>query len=236
MASSLGYGYHCSVHFGLRILTVDPTDDRFCFALSSVHPGSRTNRTLRLPRFLKLKSVTMCVPGPYWSDLIYEITSWFARSECCEEIAGPACRSGRASSLFTPSLPSTNPATSAVGWKRTRIKFCYSVGKGDVDWRKLESAALGEDFEGYDCSAFGNHGGGAECESGLGGGNGNDHVQVLMEINPGVENRGAGGRQGARFTTGSLWVEVGGGSGVFGEIRRKLGRLDRLGLLQVSCR
>lgn len=114
-------------------------------------PEARTNRTLRLPRFRKLKSVTMCVPGSHWSDLIYEIAEWFARDDY-EEIADPTRQGGRASppTSVTSSLPSSNPATRADRWKdrkRTKVRFVYPVGEGDVDWRKLESAVLGEGVE-----------------------------------------------------------------------------------------
>jgi hypothetical protein len=107
---------------------------------------------LQLPRFRRLKSVTMHVPGPCWSDLIYEIVAWFARDKkLTGEIADPACHASSAS--VAPSLSSTGSATRAgrrEDWKRTMIRFSYPVRKGDVDWRKLESAALGEDLEGQD--------------------------------------------------------------------------------------
>lgn len=210
----------------------------------SMDIGPKTSRTLRLPQFRKLKSVTMCVPGPHWSDLIYEIAAWFARVESCEEIADFTCRDGHASPsslTVTPlsSLPSNNTATRVdcyEGRKRTRVKFFYPVRKGDVDWQKLERAVLGEGIEGqeggYDCSRFGNHGGGIERESASG--NGNDQVQeMLMRISQ-VGAHGAGGSCSARSKASSVWVEVGSGMAV--EVRRELGRLDRLGLLQVNCK
>jgi len=110
------------------------------------------------------------------------------------------------------------------------VRFAYPVGKGDIDWRKLESAVLGEDFNGgldggFDCPIFGNR-----SEGGSGGGN--DADDMVMRINRGKSQ--AGGSCGKR--AGSLWVEVGNGSAVLGEVRRELFRLDQLGLLQVSCR
>lgn len=209
----------------------------------SVNPGAITARTLRLPRFRQLKSVTMCVPGPYWSDLIYEIAAWFARDEWHDEIADPASQDGRASppSFATTSMPSSNAATRAdrrKDRKRTKVRFFYPVGKSDFNWRKLESAVLGEDFEDPDsqgggcaCSRFGNCGGKIERESR--GGNGNDHVEEIMMRISKVRNRGAGGSCCARFMGGSLCVEVESGSVV---PREELGRLDQLELLQVSCR
>lgn len=173
------------------------------------------------------------VPGPRWSDLIYEIAAWFARDEkLAGEIADhPACQDDHASASFsvTSSPPSPSSATRAgrwENWKNTRIRFDYPVRKGEVDWRKLESAVLGEDFEAerldgeYDCAGFGNHGGGA----------GRNDVDELMGI-----NRGKGGCS-RRLSAGSLWVEVGHGSAGLGELKGELARLDQLGLLQVSCR
>lgn len=185
---------------------------------------------LRLPRFRRLKSMIMHVPGPRWSDLIYDIAAWFARDEkLTEEIADPICHDDYASPSLsaTPSLPSTASATQAdrwEDWKRTRIRFAYPVRKGDVDWRKLENAVLGEDLD--DGTGDGDHGGGIEREST--GGSEDDHVdRMLMRI-------GAGGGYSRRSTTGSLLVEVGSGSAALGEVRGELGRLDQLGLLQVS--
>lgn len=94
---------------------------------------------------------------------------------------------------------------------------------------------LGEDIEGLDggcdCSGFGNHGSVArESESG----DGNDHVdEMVTKINK-AGNHVAGGSCSARFMAGSLWIEVGSGSAVLRDLRGVLGRLDRLGLLQVS--
>ena len=177
------------------------------------------------------------VPGPYWSDLIYEIAAWFARDEKSPgEIADPTCQDGRASasSSVTSSLPSPTSATRTgrwANWKKTRIRFTYPVKKGDVNWRKLESAALGEDFErldgGDDCAGFGKHGG---RESG----SGNDVDDMLMGITHGKSR--AGGGSSRQLTAGSLWVEVGSGSAGLGELRGELARLDKLGLLQVSTR
>ncbi|KAF9777428.1 hypothetical protein BJ322DRAFT_574810 [Thelephora terrestris] len=81
-----------------------------------VSPGSRTARTLRLPMFRKLKSVTMCVPGSRWSDLIYEIAAWFARDRSHGEIADPTCQDGRASppSSVTP-FPAIKQPSNASG-------------------------------------------------------------------------------------------------------------------------
>jgi len=177
----------------------------------------------------------MHIPGSRWSDLIYEITAWFARdNKFPGEVADPTCHDESAFPSVTPSLPSSSSTTQANRWeywKQTRIRFNYAVRKGDVDWRRLESAVLGEVHDGEcDCARYGNHGGGNERESG--GGNENDHVDaMLMRINH-IGKRGAGGR----FTAGSLWVEVGNGSSGLGEIRGELGRLGQLGLLQVSCR
>jgi hypothetical protein len=148
--------------------------------------------------------------------------------------------------LLAPSLPSDNSATRAdrrKDRKRTRIRFGYHVTKGDVDWKKLESAVLGEGDEGLeslgggcDCSVYGNHGGvgvvGRESESGYE----NDQVGgMVMKINQ-VGNQVAGGSCSARFMACLLWVEVWSGSAVLRELRGELGRLDRHGLLQVSCR
>jgi len=187
---------------------------------------------LRLPRFRRLKSVTVCVPGSHWTDLIYEIAAWLARDEKLGgEIADPACQGGRASALSgTPSPPSPSSATRAdwpANWKKLGIRFAYPVRKGDVDWRKLASAVLGEDFEGLDgdgdCTGFGNYGEG-----------GNDDRETSTRINH-IENRGADGCSRLP-TAGSFWVEVLDGSAGLGEVRGELGRLDTLGLLQVSCR
>jgi len=188
--------------------------------------------TLRLPRFRRLNSVTVHVPGPRWSDLIYEIAAWFASDRKLPgEIAEPACQEGVASPSPSadPSLPSATRANRWENRKKTRVRFAYPVGKDDIDWRKLESAVLGEGFEGldggFDCPRFGNRG-----EDG--GGGGNDADDMVMRINRG--KRQAAGSCGKR--TGSLWVEVGNGSAALGEVRRELVRLDELGLLQVSCR
>lgn len=192
---------------------------------------------LRLPRFRRLKSVTMHVPGPRWSDLIYDIAAWFARDKKSGEIADPICHDGYASPPVTPSLPSTSSATRAArseDWKRTRIRFSYPVGKGDVDWRKLENAVLGEDLEGvYDCTGHGNHVGGIERESKSGKEGESDDVDESMVM--GISQHEAGGSVRRRFVAGSLWVEVRNGSAALGEVRGELGRLDQLGLLQVSC-
>ena len=203
-------------------------------ALLTVYPEANI---LRLPRFRRLKSVTMHVPGPRWSDLIYEIATWFARDEkLTGKIADPACHDGYASSSSSatpwPSLPSTTSATQAdrwEDWKRMKIRFSYPVRKDDVNWRKLENAVLGEDLDGeYDCTGHGNHEGRIERESK--GGSEGDHVdRMLMRIS----QHGTGGSYSRRFTTGSLWVEVGNGSAAL-EVRGELGRLDQLGLLQVS--
>lgn len=176
------------------------------------------------------------VPGPHWSDLIYEIAAWFARDKKSpREIADPSCQNGRASASLsvTPSLPSRTSTTWAgwwANWKRTRIRFAYPVRKGDVDWRKLESAVLGEDFERldeeYDCAGFGNHGGEREI--------GNDGDEILMGINRGKSMADSGSSR--QLTAGSLWVEVGSGSTGLGEVRGELARLEQLGLLQISCR
>lgn len=202
-----------------------------------LNTGARTARSLRLPRFQKLKSVTMCVPGPSWSDLIYEIAAWFARGGWQDEIADTACQYGRASppSFVTTSMPSSNAATRAnhrEDRKRTKVRFFYPVGKRNFDWGKLESAVLGEDFDsqGGTCSRFGNRGGKVERESR--GGSGNDHIEMMMRINR-VRNRGAGGSRCTRFMGSLLCVEVGSGSVV---PREELGRLDELELLQVSWR
>ena len=192
-------------------------------------------KVLRLPRFRNLKSVIMYVPGPLWSDLIYEIAAWSARDKKLpEEIADIACHDGRASPS-SPSMPSTSPATRAdwwEDWKKTKIRFTYPVGKGDVDWRKLESAVLGEGPDGgYDCTGYGNHGG----EEGPSR-DGNDDVdETMMRINN-VERDGADGGCCPRFVAGSLWIEARGGSAVLGDVRGELRRLDQLGLLQVGCR
>jgi len=188
---------------------------------------------LRLPKFRGLKSVTVRVPGPHWADLIYEIAAWFARDEkFVREIADPACQDGRASALNDgPSLPSRSSATRAE-WqkrKRLRIRFAYPLGEDDIDWERLERAVLGGSVEGLDeggdCTGYGNYGGGA----------GDDDGQTLMRISR-VENRWAGGSRSGRSTVGSLRVEGLSGSVGVEEVREKLGRLDRLGLLQVSCR
>jgi len=191
---------------------------------------------LRLPRFRRLESVTMHVPGPHWSDLIYDIAAWFARDKKPGEIADRICHDGYASPPVTPSLPSTTSATRAgrwEDWKRTRIRFSYPVGKDDVDWRKLENAVLGEDLDGvYDWTGHGNHVGGIERESKGGNeGESDDVDEMLMRIS----QHGAGGSFSRRFAAGSLWVEVRSGSAGLGEVRGELGRLDKLGLLQVSC-
>ena len=169
--------------------------------------------------------MTMHVPGPRWSDLIYKIAEWFARDEKLPgEIADRACQDGRASPSLsvTSSLPSPSSATRA-DWRRTKFRFGYPVKKGDIDWRRLESAVLGEGLEGeYDCARLGNRGG-------ISGGGNDESDEMLMRINP-----GAGGTR--RLAASSLWVEVGNGSAVLGEVRGELGRLDKLGLLQVSCR
>lgn len=191
---------------------------------------------LRLPRFRRLKSVTMHAPGPRWSDLIYDIAAWFARDEkLTGVIADPTCHDGYASRSLsaTPSLPSTASATRADRWgdrKRTRVRFAYPVREGDVDWRKLENAVLGEGRDGgHDFTGYGNHGREIERESR--GGSEGDHVdRMLMSIN----KHRAGGGYSRRSMVGSLWVEVGNGSAPLGEVRGKLGRLDELGLLQVS--
>ena len=182
--------------------------------------------------------MTMSVPGSNWSDLIYEIAAWFARDKPSYEIADPAGHYGRASALSDmPSLPSNNPATDTHRWRdgrKMRIRFTYPVGKDEVDWKKLERAVLGENIDGgldggCDCPIYGNDDGvGRES----GSGNENDHVD---EINQ-VDNHVAGGSCGARSMRGSLWIEIASGSAVLGELRGELGRLDKLGLLQVSCR
>ena len=177
--------------------------------------------------------MTVHVPGPRWSDLIYEIAAWFASDRKLPgEIAEPACQEGLTSPSATPSLPS---ATRAYRWenlKKTRVRFAYPVGKDDIDWRRLERAVLGEDLDGpdggLDCPRFSNHGGQTEG----GGGGGNDGDEMVMRINRGKSK--AGGSCGKR--AGSLWVEVGNGSAALGEVRGELARLDELGLLQVSCR
>lgn len=114
------------------------------FALLTVYPEVSK---LRLPRFEELQSVTMYAPGPRWSDLIYEIAAWFARGEkLAREIADPAYQDGPSFSI-TPPLSSTSSATWAGRWtngKETRVRFTYPVGEGDVDWKKLERAVLGE--------------------------------------------------------------------------------------------
>jgi len=186
---------------------------------------------LRLPRFQKLKSVTIYAPGPRWSGLIYGIAAWFARDEkLTGEIADTACQGGPSFPIIPP-LPSTSSATRADR-RKMKVRFTYPVRKGDVDWRKLESAVLGEDFEGlggvYNCTGYGNHRGRIARE----GGNGVD--EMLMKITH-VGKHGAAGSCSPRFTAGSLWVDVGNGSAVLGEVRGELGRLDQLGLLQVSC-
>ena len=190
------------------------------------------DRTLRLPRFRRLNSVTVHVPGPRWSDLIYDIAAWFAGDRKLPgEIAESACQEDLASPSPSadPSLPSATRASRWENSKKTRVRFAYPVGKGDIDWRKLESAVLGEGFEGldggFDCARFGNRG-----EGGIGGGN--DADDMVMRINRGKSQ--AGGGCGKR--AGSLWVEVGNGSAALGEVRGELVRLDQLGLLQVSCR
>ena len=174
--------------------------------------------------------MTVHVPGPYWADLLYEIAAWFTSDSTSPgEIAELACQEGLASSPSgTPSLPSATPANRRENRKKTRVRFAYPVGKDDIDWRRLESAVLGEDLDeldgGFDCPRFSNHGGG--LEGGSGGGN------DVMRINRGKSK--AGGSFGKR--AGSLWVEVSNGSAVLGEVRGELVRLDELGLLQVSCR
>lgn len=166
--------------------------------------------------------MTMYVPGPCWSDLIYEIAAWFARDKkLTGEIADPTCHGS--SSFVTPSLSSTTPATRPgrwEDWNGTMIRFSYPVRKGDVNWRKLENAVLGEDLEVVDS------GGGDESDYADGG---------VIRTNP-IGKSGADGRCSRRFAPGTLWVEVGSGSAVLGEVRGELGRLDQLGLLQVSCR
>lgn len=200
-------------------------------------------RTLRLPRFRKLKSVIMCVPGPGWSDLIYEIAAWSARDDSREEIADRNRQSASTSpSSVISSLPSSTSATRADGWesrRKTKVRFVYPVREGDVDWVKLQSAVLGEGAEGQEgrcyCAGYGNHASRTGRESG--GGNGNDHVDGMMRINNGV-GYGAGGNCHRRSssTAGSLSVEFKGGSGVLRKVRERLGRLDELGLLQLSSR
>lgn len=208
--------------------------------------------TLRLPTFRKLKLVTINALGPLWSDLVYEIAAWFAKHKSGEEIADTACQDGRASAsssspvLVTPSLPSSTSVTRYDPWKdrkRTRVRFMYPVRKGDVDWKELESAVLGEDVVGAtgqgggsDCSPNGNHGGLGDVGRESDGGRENDQVgEMVMTISQ-AGNQVAGGSCSARFMAGSLWVEVRSGCAVLGELRRELGRLDRLELLQVSCR
>jgi len=202
--------------------------------------GAKAARTLRLPRFRKLELVTMSVPGPHWTDLIYEIAAWFGREEWLKPIADHDSRASPPSPAI-PSLPSSNLVTRVdlrKGRKRTRVRFAYPVRNGDIDWKKMERAVLGEDIEdldgGCDCSVFGKLGRvGRESEK---GGKGNDHVdEMVMTINQ-VGNHVAGGSCSARFTAGSLWVEVASGSAVLGDLRGELGRLDQLGLLQVSLR
>lgn len=174
--------------------------------------------------------MTVHVPGPRWSDLIYEIAAWFVSDgKFPGEIADPACQDGRASPSLSvaPSLPSATRADRCGNWKKTRIRFAYPVRKGDIDWRKLESVVLGECFvdgqDGrHDCSGFGSRGG-TEGEGR------NDAEEMMMRISRGKSR--AGGRGGC-----SLWVEVGNGSAGLGDVRGELVRLDRLGLLQVSCR
>jgi len=177
--------------------------------------------------------VTVHVPGPRWSDLIYEIAAWFASDrKSSGEIAESACQEGPASPppFTTPSLPSATRVNRWENRKRTRVRFAYPVRKDDVDWRKLESAVLGEGLDGgFDCPKFSNHGG--RNEGGSGGGN--DADERVMRINRGKGQ--TGGSRGKRAC--SLWVEVvGNGSAGLGEVRGELVRLDQLGLLQVSCR
>jgi hypothetical protein len=169
--------------------------------------------------------VTVRVPGPRWSDLIYGITAWFARDKkLTGEIADPVRHDGYAS---WSSPPSTTSATRAGRWEDregTRIRFAYPVGNGDVDWRKLENAVLGEDVDGgYDCTGYGIHVDELERESRSGS-------ESLMRIG----KHGVRGGYSPRFTAPSLWIEVGPGSAALGEVRRELRRLDQLGLLQVS--
>lgn len=182
----------------------------------------------------------MYVPGPRWSDLIYEIAAWFAKDDKSlgGEMADPTCHDDSPSFSVTHSLPSNTSATQAnrwEDWKRTRIRFTYPVRKGDVDWGRLENAVLGEDLDGKcDCAGIGNHGCGVERESG--GGDENDQAgAMLMRINH-TGKRGAGSVCSGRSTAGSLWVEVGDGSTELGEVGGDLGRLGQLGLLQVSCK
>ena len=190
-------------------------------ALLIVHPDASM---LQLPRFRRLKSVTVCAPGPCWSDLIYEIVAWFARDKkLTGEIADPACHASPSS--VTSSMSSTTSATRAGRWEGTMVRFSYPVRKGDVDWRKLESAALGEDVEAQGCESI-------ESEDG----DESDHADGrAMRVNP-IGKNVAGGRRSRRFAAEPLWVEVRSGSAVLGEVRGELGRLDQLGLLQVSCK
>lgn len=181
--------------------------------------------------------MTMNVPGPSWSDLIYEIAAWFTKEKLAEEIADLTCHDGRASPSLPviPSMPSTSSVTRGE-WE-TRIRFAYPIRKGDVDWNRLESAVLGEGTEGLDgghhCARYGNNEFGTERESG--DGDGSDHVhEMLMRINE-VGKDGAHGGYSRQPTAGSLWVEAGSGSATLGEVRGELRRLDKLGLLQVSC-
>lgn len=93
--------------------------------------------------------MTMTVLGPYWSDLICEIATWFARDKSCGKIADPASRASPPSSV-TASLPSSDQITRAdlrKNRKRITIEFSDPVRKGDVDWEELESAVSGEDIE-----------------------------------------------------------------------------------------
>lgn len=187
--------------------------------------------------------MTMHIPGPCWSDLIYETAAWFARDETLTEgIADPTYHDdGYASHSPSdiPSLPSPDSATRADrwdDWRKARIRFTYPVRKGDIDWRKLESAVLGEGPDALDGehgqAGYGNHRGGTDRESQ--DGNENDHLDGMV----GIGQRGAGGSRNRQLTAASLWVEVevGTGSAPLGELRGELGRLDQLGLLQVSCR
>lgn len=58
-----------------------------------------------------------------------------------------------------------------------------------------------------------------------------------MKITQGGNQVAGGSCSPPRFIAGgSLWVEVRSGSAVLGDLRVELGRLDELGLLQVSCR
>jgi hypothetical protein len=149
--------------------------------------------------------VTVRVPGPHWSDLIYEIAAWFASGQVSGEIAEPTCQRGRASPV-TP-LPCHQRAELTGGEvEKDEDQVRIPRQERDVDWRKLERAVLGEGIEGLDgdsdCSVFGNHGGGIEGDSGGGNGAGG----IVMRINRGKSR--AGGSCHGWFSLGRSWERI----------------------------